>query len=136
MNKKNQQLLWDLYAGIAKDAKKNQRLLWKLYAGIANNGKKNPRNTMDPYAGIATTKECQQLFVAHMWALQEMPKIPTDIMGLICGYYNECKMPSAILGLICGYCIFENLLMEFIIENDVGIICLKCVYCFKTLQVM
>jgi hypothetical protein len=26
--------------------------------------------------------------------------------------------------------------MEFIIENDVGIICLKCVYCFKTLQVM
>jgi hypothetical protein len=59
------------------------------------------------------------------------------------GYYgtymrvcNECKMPAAILGLICGYCIFENLLMEFIIENDVGIICLKCVYCFKTLQVM
>jgi hypothetical protein len=31
MNEKNQQLLWDLYAGIARDAKKNQRLLWKLY---------------------------------------------------------------------------------------------------------
>jgi hypothetical protein len=26
--------------------------------------------------------------------------------------------------------------MEFTIENDVGIICLKCVYCFKTLQAM
>jgi hypothetical protein len=26
--------------------------------------------------------------------------------------------------------------MEFIIENDVGIICLKCVYCLKSLQVM
>ncbi len=35
--KKNQQLLWDLYAGIAKDANKNQRLLCKLYAGIARN---------------------------------------------------------------------------------------------------
>jgi hypothetical protein len=29
MNEKNQQLLWDLYVGIARDAKKNQRLLWK-----------------------------------------------------------------------------------------------------------
>jgi hypothetical protein len=26
--------------------------------------------------------------------------------------------------------------MKFIIENDVGNICFKCVYCFKTLQVM
>jgi hypothetical protein len=43
------------------------------------------------------------------------------------------KKPAAIMGLICKYCIFENLLMKFIIEND---ICLKCVYCFKTLQVM
>jgi hypothetical protein len=60
-------------------------------------------------------------------------KKPAAIMGPICGYYIECKMPTTILGLICGYCIFENLLMEFIIENDVGIICLKCVYCFKTL---
>jgi hypothetical protein len=39
MNVKNQQLLWDLYAGIAKDVKKNQRLLWKLYAGIIKNAK-------------------------------------------------------------------------------------------------
>jgi hypothetical protein len=63
-------------------------------------------------------------------------KMLAVILGLICGYCNECKMPAAILRLICGYCIFENLLMEFIIENDVGIICLKCVYCFKTVQVM
>jgi hypothetical protein len=59
--------------------------------------------------------------------------MPTAIMGLICGYCNECKMLAAILGLICGYCIFENGLMEFIIENDVDIICLKCVYCLKSL---
>jgi hypothetical protein len=54
--------------------------------------------------------------------------MPTAIMGLICGYCNECKMLTTILGLICRYYIFENFLMEFIIENDVGIICLKCVY--------
>jgi hypothetical protein len=74
---------------------------------------KNPTNTMDRYAGIATNEECQQLFVTHMRVLQEMPKKPATIMGLI-----------------CEYCIFENLLMEFVIENDVDIICLKCVYYF------
>ncbi len=63
-------------------------------------------------------------------------KMPVAIMGLVCRYCNECKMLATILGLIYGYCIFENLLMEFIIENDVGIIYLKCVYCFKSLQVM
>ncbi len=31
-------------------------------------------NTMDRYAGITTNEECQQLFVAHMQVLQEMPK--------------------------------------------------------------
>jgi hypothetical protein len=75
----------------------------------------------------------------YLWPICEYCKeckMPTTIMGLICGYYNECKMPTTILRLICEYCIFENLLMEFIIENDVGIICLKCVYCFKSLQVM
>jgi hypothetical protein len=97
---------------------------------------KNPTNTMDPYAGITTDEECQQLFVAHIRVLQEMPKILAAIMGLICGYCNKCKMPAAILRLICGSCIFENLFMEFIIKNDVSIICLKCMYCFKTLQVM
>ncbi len=89
-----------------------------------------------------------------MWVLQEMPKKPAAIMGTICGYCKKCyknpgntidryvgitrdvKKPTAIMGLICGYYIFENLLMKFIIKNDVGIICLKCVYCFKTLQVM
>ncbi len=77
--------------------------------------------TMDPYAGIATNDECQQLWVAHMRVLQEMPKIPAAIMGLRCEYCTECNMPVAILGHICGYCIFENLLMGFIIENDVGL---------------
>ncbi len=49
---KNQKLLWDLYAGIARHAKKNQRLLWRLYAGITMN------------------EECQRLFVPNMWVLQ------------------------------------------------------------------
>jgi hypothetical protein len=56
--------------------------------------------------------------------------MPTTIMGFICGYCNECKMSTTILRLICEYYIFENLLMEFIIENDVSIIC------FKSFQVM
>ncbi len=63
-------------------------------------------------------------------------KMPMAIMGLICGYCNECKMLRCCFGPICGYCIFENGLMEFIIENDVSIICLKCVDCFKSFQVM
>jgi hypothetical protein len=48
---KNQQLLWDLHAGIARDAKKNQRLLWKLYAAIANNVQKNLVAIMGPICG-------------------------------------------------------------------------------------
>jgi hypothetical protein len=60
-------------------------------------------------------------------------KNPTTIMGPICGYCNECKNLVTIMGPICGYCIFENGLVQFIIENDLGIICLKCVYCFKNL---
>jgi len=36
------------------------------------------------------------------------------------------------MGPICGYYIFVNGLMEIIIENDVNIICLKCIYCFKS----
>jgi hypothetical protein len=68
-----------------------------------------------PYAGIAMNAKC-----------------PGPIMGPICGYCNGCKMPVFILGLICGYYIFENGFMEYIIENEIGIVCLKCVYCFKS----
>jgi hypothetical protein len=57
----------------------------------------------------------------------------TTIMQPTCEYCNECLKPTIIMGPICGYCIFGNGLMEFIIKNDVGIICLKCVYCFKSL---
>ncbi len=51
---KNQQLLWDLYAGIVRDAKKNHQLLQRLYAGIATN------------------EECARLFVPYMRVLQGM----------------------------------------------------------------
>jgi hypothetical protein len=60
-------------------------------------------------------------------------KKPMTMMGPLCEYCNECKKPATTMGPICEYYIFENGLMEFIIENDVGIICLKCVYCFKSL---
>ncbi len=40
------------------------------------------------------------------------------------------KKSTTILKPICGYCIFENGLMQFKIENDVGIACLKCGYYF------
>jgi hypothetical protein len=111
------------YVRVLREMSKKKSGYYGNYMRVLQEMLKNPTNTMDPYAGIATNEECQQLFVAHMRVLQEMPKIPSAIMGLICGYCNECKMPAA----ICGYYIFENLLMEFIVENDVGIICLKCV---------
>jgi hypothetical protein len=60
-------------------------------------------------------------------------KNQTLLCDPICGYYNECTKPVTIKGPICGNCIYENGLMEFIIENDVGNICLKCVYCLKSL---
>ncbi len=37
---KNQQPLWDLYAGIEMNVK-NQQLLWDFYVGITMNIKKN-----------------------------------------------------------------------------------------------
>jgi hypothetical protein len=64
---------------------------------------------------------------------KECLKNPVAIMGPICGYCNECNMHVAILDLYAGIAFLK---MEFIIENDVGIICLKCVDCFKSLQVM
>jgi hypothetical protein len=42
----------------------------------------------------------------------------------------------AFTGPVCAYYIFVNGLMEVIIKNDVNIICLKCVYCFKSFKVM
>jgi len=112
---------------------KNQQLLWDLHAGIARD-EKNPVAIMDLYAGIATNEDYQQFFVTYMRVLKGMQN--ASYYGLLWGYCNDCKMPVAIFGLICEYCIFENGLMEFIIENDVGIIRLKCVDCFKNLQVM
>ncbi len=94
---------------------------------------KNVNNYLWPICGYC--KECKML-VAIMGLICRYCnecKMPAAIMGLICGYCNGCKMPATIMGLICGYCIFENLLIKFRIENDVGIIYLKCVYCFKSL---
>ncbi len=68
------------------------------------------------YAGIIMNVNVQQL-----------------LYDLIRRYYNECKCPTTIKGPLCGYNIFENGLLKLIIENDVDIICLKCVYYFKSL---
>ncbi len=110
------------YMRVLQETLKKTSGYYGNYMRVLREMLKNPTKTMDPYAGIATNDECQQLFLAHMRVLQEMPKIPAAIMGLRCEYCTECNMPMAILRRICGYCIFENLLMGFIIENDVGIL--------------
>jgi len=38
------------------------------------------------------------------------------------------------MGPICGYYIFENGITKIIMENDVNIICLKCVYVLKVFR--
>jgi hypothetical protein len=85
---------------------------------------KKPVTIMGPICGYC--KKCKKKPIVIMETICRYCKeykMSATIMGLICEYCNECKMTTAILGLICGYCIFENLFMEFIIENDVGIIC-------------
>jgi hypothetical protein len=47
MNEKNQQLLWDLYAGIARDAKKKPTPIMETICGYCKECYKNPTNTMD-----------------------------------------------------------------------------------------
>jgi hypothetical protein len=71
--------------------------------------------------------------MGHICGYYNECKISTIIMGHICGYYNECKISTIIMGPICVYCIFENGLIKFKIENDVGITCLECGYYFKNL---
>ncbi len=77
--------------------------------GYCKRCQKNQQLLWRLYVGIATNEECRRLFVPYMRVLQ--------LMQNACGYF----------GLICKYCILENGFMEFIIENDVGILCLKCV---------
>ncbi len=82
---KNQQLLWDLYAGIARDAKKTSG-----YYGDYMRVLQRMKNVNDYLCLICKyCKEC---------------KMPTTIMGLTCRYCKECKRPAPIMGLICGYC--------------------------------
>ncbi len=57
--KKNQQLLWDLYAGITRDAKKNPTTIMETICGYCKECYKNPTVTMDWYASIATNEKCQ-----------------------------------------------------------------------------
>ncbi len=118
------------YEGIARNAKW-QWLLWDLYAGIAR--MQYASGYYGTYMRVLQGCKMPAAIMGLICGYCNECKMPMAILGLICGYCKECKMPAAILRLICGYCIFENGLMEFIIENDVGIICLKCVYCFKSL---
>ncbi len=92
-------------------------IICALYAGITRNAKWQWL-LWDSYAGIARNVKGQRLL--------------RDLYAGIAKY----KMHVAILGVICRYCILENGLTEFTIENDAGIICLKCVGYFKSLQAM
>ncbi len=80
MNEKNQQLLWDLYAGITRDAKKNQRLSWKLYAGIAKNVIKT-----------------QRIPWIDMRVLQRMKNV-SNYLWPICEYCKRCQKTSGYYG--------------------------------------
>jgi hypothetical protein len=82
---KNQQLLWDLYVSIAKDAKKTSGY-YEDYMRVLQR-MKNVDDYLCPICGYC--KECKML---------------AAIMGLIYGYCKECKRPEPIMGLICGYC--------------------------------
>ncbi len=84
-------------------------IICALYAGIARNAKCQ-RLLWDSYAGIARNVKGQRL----LW-------------DLYAGIAINAKCLWLFLDYICKYCILENGLMEFIIENDVGIICFKCV---------
>ncbi len=59
---------------------------------------KNPTKTMDPYAGIATNDECQQLWVAHMRVLQEMPKYQRLLWDLDAGIARDAKNYNSYYG--------------------------------------
>ncbi len=68
---KNQQLLWDLHVGIARDAKKPVAT-GELYAGIAMNVEKSQWLLWDLCAGITTNEECQRFLVTYMRVLKGM----------------------------------------------------------------
>jgi len=110
---KNQWLLWDPICEYCNEWKTND-YYGTLYAGIAVNVKTNNYYEIF-YAGITLNVNNQEL-----------------LRDLICEYCIECKEPTTFIRPLWGYCIFVNGLMKVIIKNDVSIICLKCVYCFKS----
>jgi hypothetical protein len=112
--------------------KKTNDYYGTLYAGIAMNVKTS--TIMGPIWGIVMNVKNQRLLWDPMCRYCNECKKLMIIMGPICGYCNEYKKPTTIMGPICGYYIFENGFMEVIIENDVGIICLKCVYVLKVFR--
>ncbi len=77
---KNQQLLWDLYVGIAKDAKKKPAAIMGPICGYCKRCQKNQWLLWRLYAGIATNEECAQLFMPYMRVLQGMQNV-SDYYG-------------------------------------------------------
>ncbi len=88
---------------------------------------------MGPIWGVTMNEINQRLLWDFICGHYNECKKLASMWDPICEYYIECKKPMTITKPICRCCIFENGLMEIIIENDVGIICLKCVYCSKSL---
>ncbi len=79
---KNYQLLWDLYASIAKYAKKTSGY-YRDYMRVLQR-MKNVNDYLCPICGYCN--EC---------------KMSATIMGFICGYCKECKRPAPIMGAKC-----------------------------------
>ncbi len=92
---KNQQLLWDLYAGIARNAKKTSSYYGDYMRVLQR--MKNVHDYLCPICGYC--KEC---------------KMPAAIMGLICEYYKEYKRPTPTMELYAGIAINAKCLWLFL----------------------
>jgi len=83
------------------------------------------------YASIVRNAKCQQLLWDSYAGIARNVKGQRLLWDLYAGIAINAKCLWVFLDLYAG--IAENGLMEFIIENDVGIICLKCVDYLKSL---
>ncbi len=79
MNEKNQQLLWDLYASIVRDAKKNPAAIIEIICGYCKECYKTQRQ---PWI--------------DMRVLQQMKNV-SNYLWPICGYCKRCQINQRLL---------------------------------------
>jgi len=69
---KNQQLLWNLHAGIVRAAKKTSGYYGDYMRVLQRMFRKTQWLLWDLYAGIATNENHWRFFVTYMWVLKGM----------------------------------------------------------------